>query len=62
MPSSNKLTLRVQNLRLVSPLPKEELFEPCSADARSLNLCHQTRERDPKIRKFLLLAGGGGLV
>ena len=50
MPSSNKLTLRVQNLRLVSPLPKEELFEPCSADARSLDPCHAGQTLNVTLR------------
>src|SRR6516225_2760751 len=50
MPSSNNLALHVQNLRLVSSLPKQELFEPCSADARSLDPCHAGQTLNVTLR------------
>ena len=40
-PSAKDLTVRVENLGLVSAPPKEKPIKPCPVDARSLNLSHK---------------------
>jgi hypothetical protein len=48
-PSTNHLAVRIKNSRLIGALPKQELIEPGSMDARRLDFCNHKNESDTSM-------------